>query len=318
MKVFQAVAFSGLMATFAAAFSNTGPVYASINQNNGQDQREFQLSRYMDSDSLNAKLSTLQNPTEVFQVSKELLDEVSKEAVFQQFKQKVAAASVSDKVRYDVNKAEENEITGFKQVSAEQFGKQTTATANGDNVIIKGFQSSSEFISLLQKTINDDKYSSTNIVVQFVPANDSDSQSSIKGEPLQNARRDLSSEQIEQDSAKLVDEINDTFDKLVAEAELEGGYMTIQDHESSDNNNTAADSVNANANADGFEEIKVSNGSLFETYQFFSSGILSATIVSLFLVYVLIQGLSWVASLQVSYRALERPVDGNKKNKWSS
>lgn len=52
---------------------------------------------------------------------------------------------------------------------------------------------------------------------------------------------------------------------------------------------------------------------LFSKYQFFSPGIWMCSIVSIFLVFVLSVALSWITSLEISYKAFEKPIDFEKK-----
>jgi len=56
-----------------------------------------------------------------------------------------------------------------------------------------------------------------------------------------------------------------------------------------------------------------SSGSLLDNYAFFSSGIWMAIIVSGFLLGVLYVAFKWLNSIQISYAAFDKPVDGNKK-----
>ncbi|RCK54467.1 hypothetical protein Cantr_04392 [Candida viswanathii] len=53
---------------------------------------------------------------------------------------------------------------------------------------------------------------------------------------------------------------------------------------------------------------------LFTNYQFFTSGIWSGIIVSLFLVSILYGALSWLTSLEITYASFEKQVDYDKKN----
>lgn len=53
---------------------------------------------------------------------------------------------------------------------------------------------------------------------------------------------------------------------------------------------------------------------LFTNYQFFTSGIWLGIIVSLLLLSILYGGISWLASLEVSYPSFEKQVDYDKKN----
>lgn len=57
----------------------------------------------------------------------------------------------------------------------------------------------------------------------------------------------------------------------------------------------------------------IADGSLFDRYGFFSSGIWMGTIVSLFIFWLLSVSLSWLGSMQISYRAFDKPVNVEKK-----
>lgn len=52
---------------------------------------------------------------------------------------------------------------------------------------------------------------------------------------------------------------------------------------------------------------------LFTEYQFFTPGVWSSLIVSLFLLYVITTAISWVTSIETSYNAFEKQVDYEKK-----
>lgn len=56
------------------------------------------------------------------------------------------------------------------------------------------------------------------------------------------------------------------------------------------------------------------SGSLFTKYQFFSAGIFMCLIVSFFLVFVLVNALSWLNSIEITYQSFEKQVDLEKKN----
>ncbi|ODV58019.1 Voa1p ASCRUDRAFT_129116 [Ascoidea rubescens DSM 1968] len=52
----------------------------------------------------------------------------------------------------------------------------------------------------------------------------------------------------------------------------------------------------------------INNGNLFQKYQFFSTGIFMGLIVGFLILLVLLQALSWISSIEVSYKALDKPV----------
>jgi hypothetical protein len=60
-------------------------------------------------------------------------------------------------------------------------------------------------------------------------------------------------------------------------------------------------------------DTNTSRGSLFDRYQFFSSGIFMALLASIFMLWVLFSALGWLASLQVSYLAFAPPTNIAKK-----
>lgn len=56
------------------------------------------------------------------------------------------------------------------------------------------------------------------------------------------------------------------------------------------------------------------NSNLFTEYQFFTPGVWLSIIVSLFLVYVATTAISWITSIELSYKSFEKQVDYEKKN----
>lgn len=58
---------------------------------------------------------------------------------------------------------------------------------------------------------------------------------------------------------------------------------------------------------------KKTTGSLFARYTFFGAGIFEITLVSLFLIYALITALSWLTSLNISYKAFEKQPTRSSK-----
>lgn len=65
-------------------------------------------------------------------------------------------------------------------------------------------------------------------------------------------------------------------------------------------------------NGDKKKEKKNSN--LFTEYQFFTPGVWLSIIVSLFLVYVASTAISWITSIELSYKSFDKQVDYEKKN----
>ncbi|ODV86018.1 hypothetical protein CANARDRAFT_28070 [[Candida] arabinofermentans NRRL YB-2248] len=93
-------------------------------------------------------------------------------------------------------------------------------------------------------------------------------------------------------------DLKDAFDEI--EKLIQDESYTIQD----DDKSTIYKNVSAPVPIDG---------SLFDKYGFFSNGIWMGTLVSLFLFSVLYIALGWLSSLQVSYKAFDKPFNANKK-----
>ncbi|GMM38460.1 hypothetical protein DASC09_057990 [Saccharomycopsis crataegensis] len=296
----------------AWGFKNTGPVYI---QNVNSDNSKV-APHYMDESKLMSEIGELvENSssshvarTVIFQLKKSLFDSVSNDAHFQDF---ISNAQHTPKVLYHDDNNQQEYFKSFTPVSISSINE------SEEDLIVDDISEVTieEFGQALSGLKN------TNVVVQFIPANNKpvdEVYQKINNEVAKNLvvqKREISGYDIEVDNDDLLEEMKNTFSKLIEDAKQEGGVVTISDEDSEDLTDSSKDIYYDGYSNEEFEEIKVTSGSVFETHQFFSSGILSATIVSLFLVYVLIQGLSWVSSLQVSYRALERPVDANKKTK---
>lgn len=65
---------------------------------------------------------------------------------------------------------------------------------------------------------------------------------------------------------------------------------------------------------DGIKKKKKGNSNLFTEYQFFTPGVWLSIIVSLFLVFVASTAISWITSIELSYKSFEKQVDYEKKN----
>lgn len=281
MQLSKGSALFSLFLSAVSAFSNSAPVYVSNNR--------APLSHYMSSEDVGTVISLLEGRTTVFRIPKALHESFTRIGLFGGFQH-------SDKVFYE-NKSFSSE---FKPISL------TEVTKEGENgFFVTDITESSveEFMRTLDKVPG-------NVVFEFIPEKKERDVSRLQF-------RELSTEAMDEDNLKLED-LDKTFSKLIEEAKAEGGMVSISDADVEYDNPkkpNVVDSAEEGKAKGDYKEIKVQGGSLLDTYQFFSSGILSATIVSLFLVYVLIQGLSWVSSMQISYRALEKPVDGRKKAK---
>lgn len=62
------------------------------------------------------------------------------------------------------------------------------------------------------------------------------------------------------------------------------------------------------------EETGPVGGSLFEKYQFFSPGLFMCLIVSFLLLFILVNALSWIGGIDITYQSFEKQVDLDKKN----
>ncbi|PVH17914.1 uncharacterized protein CXQ87_000815 [Candidozyma duobushaemuli] len=112
-------------------------------------------------------------------------------------------------------------------------------------------------------------------------------------------------------------EEEDAEEDVAAYAEVESAFRAAESmiaHEEGDSFVTAlADDKEISS---GIKESKVNantTSNLFTKYQFFTPGIWSCLIVSLFLVYVLNTALGWITSIQVTYKSFEKQVDYEKK-----
>lgn len=74
----------------------------------------------------------------------------------------------------------------------------------------------------------------------------------------------------------------------------------------------AASSV-ADSVSEALSTLAPARSNLFQTYQFFTPGVWLALIVSVFLIYVASTAVSWITSIQLSYRAFEKQIEFEKK-----
>lgn len=72
--------------------------------------------------------------------------------------------------------------------------------------------------------------------------------------------------------------------------------------------------ANSNKDKQSNNGTTIKHDNLFTKYQFFTSGIWSGIIVSLFLLTILYGALSWLTSLEITYASFEKQVDYDKKN----
>lgn len=264
--------------TVTNAFKNTGMMYFSsplLTVPNTQETSQH----YMKSEELRELMNPYmdQLPTVVFQLRKDLHDKVEK--IF------VKDSISNKKTLFPVN----HNYSSFKTVS---FNRIDDFTSNlGDmNILVESMSqdesSVDQFNELLVNLLQQKK---CNVIVEFLPF-------VVTSKSLSD--RSFSVEEMQADTEVLMEDLDEVFNKYVEEAAKEDLVASIY-----------------NNGDQHFNAVPVEGKSLFETYQFFSNGVLLATFVSLFLVYVTLQGLSWLSSLQISYRALERPTDVSKKAK---
>ncbi|KAG7878713.1 hypothetical protein KL938_003856 [Ogataea parapolymorpha] len=106
----------------------------------------------------------------------------------------------------------------------------------------------------------------------------------------------------ESDYAAIQEELNEAFDEInqMIGDETATIYEPEQEDVSYNTGNSASTST-------------VVDGSLFDKYGFFTPGLVMCTFVSLFLFFIFSIALKWLNSLQVSYKAFEKPVTFGKK-----
>lgn len=109
-------------------------------------------------------------------------------------------------------------------------------------------------------------------------------------------REDIDYEEVERELQESFEEVNELLEDQLAEI-----------YEKSDiNAYTSGPQTNTKKHI-------VVDGSLFDKYGFFSTGIWMGTIVLLFLAWLLSIALGWLNSMQISYGAFEKPFDFEKK-----
>ncbi|CUM49304.1 uncharacterized protein AC631_03899 [Debaryomyces fabryi] len=115
-------------------------------------------------------------------------------------------------------------------------------------------------------------------------------------------------------SGEANDDDDDKFSQIMAEVEddfkaaesfisKEGGEMMMTIMDSSKTDSAGSDA----------KPPKVKNPNLFTNYTFFSPGIWMCLLISGFLVSVLYITMSWMTSLEISYKAFDKQVDFEKK-----
>ncbi|KAF7579648.1 hypothetical protein EJF18_30155 [Clavispora lusitaniae] len=101
-----------------------------------------------------------------------------------------------------------------------------------------------------------------------------------------------------------------TFSKIETEKREE-----VEEHEGNEDQPEAVDAPEAVGAPEEGDAPKSSKkkSNLFREYQFFTPGVWSALIVSLFLVFVSSTAIGWITSIQTSYHAFEKQIDYEKK-----
>lgn len=105
------------------------------------------------------------------------------------------------------------------------------------------------------------------------------------------------------------DEISAEFAKaksMAAEAEEEDGIDEDNEYHILDDNKN-------NKTESGSDDDKDTNDSLFNTYQFFTPGIFMCMIVSFLLLFILLNALSWINNIEITYKSFDKQVDFEKK-----
>ncbi|KAG0680333.1 hypothetical protein C6P40_000185 [Pichia californica] len=113
-----------------------------------------------------------------------------------------------------------------------------------------------------------------------------------------NKREDINYDEIEKELQESFDEINELLDDSFVEA-----Y---------DDDSEIADQLQSQPSSSSKKDHLV-EGSLFDKYSFFSTGIWMGTIVLLFLTWLLSIALGWLNSMKISYGAFDKPFDFEKK-----
>lgn len=159
----------------------------------------------------------------------------------------------------------------------------------------------------INETINNiaEKYNLDNYIIQGVPTFEAPSTSMLKLtadkiKELLDAgmkREDINYDQVEKELKESFDEINQLIDDSI---------VSIYDDDT-------VKSTGFSENTNGSNKIANANGSLFDNYAFFSTGIWMSTIVFLFLAWLLSVALGWLGDLKISYAAFDKPIDFEKK-----
>lgn len=119
------------------------------------------------------------------------------------------------------------------------------------------------------------------------------------------------------DSLNKIAHLSDSDDKGIIGEEsydLEDEYLVAEELLLANKKEIKSSSASDGISEHGSEEQKKLNLNLFTEYQFFTPGVWLSIIVSLFLVFVTTTAISWITSIELSYKSFEKQVDHEKKN----
>ena len=119
------------------------------------------------------------------------------------------------------------------------------------------------------------------------------------------------------DSLNKIAHLADSDDKGIIDEEsydLEDEYLVTEELLLTKKREIKSSLASDGISEHGSEEEKKLNLNLFTEYQFFTPGVWLSIIVSLFLVFVTTAAISWITSIELSYKSFEKQVDHEKKN----
>ncbi|QPG75915.1 hypothetical protein FOA43_003301 [Brettanomyces nanus] len=155
-------------------------------------------------------------------------------------------------------------------------------------------------------------YSPENLIVQGLPSFEKpDSVFKLASQKLSSfaifGKRDDEEDEKEEeeDLEKLQQELDESF--------LEINQMMAEEGSSDEPVHAYEEDEEVDTNSKGKKKYVPPEGSLFDKYTFFSSGLWMAIIVSGFLFTIIAVAFSWLNSIQISYGAFEKPVNMSKK-----
>lgn len=104
------------------------------------------------------------------------------------------------------------------------------------------------------------------------------------------------------------DEVADDLDNYEEEYRVAEALLVANEDEID-----FTDEKHISKNYNNKKDKKKTNSNLFTEYQFFTPGVWLSIIVSLFLIYVATTAISWITSIELSYKSFEKQVDYEKK-----